>query len=65
MDCSLIAENRDCSLVGVHGLLISAASLAVELGLSSPGSVAEAHGLSCSEVRGIFPDQGLNPYPLH
>ena len=27
--------------------------------------VAVAHGLSCSEVCGIFPGQGLNPRPLH
>jgi len=24
-----------------------------------------AHGLSCSRSRGIFPDQGSNPCPLH
>ena len=24
-----------------------------------------AHGLSCPEVYGIFPSQGLNSYPLH
>ena len=24
-----------------------------------------AHGLSCSTACGIFPDQGLNPCPLH
>ena len=24
-----------------------------------------AHGLSCSAACGIFPDQGLNPCPLH
>ena len=24
-----------------------------------------AHGLSCSTARGILPDQGLNPCPLH
>ena len=29
------------------------------------GLVVVAHGLSCSEACGIFPDQGLNPYPLH
>ena len=65
VDCSLIAENRDFSLAGVHGLLISVASLAVELGLYSTGLVVEAHGLSCSKVCGIFSDQGLNPCLLH
>ena len=29
------------------------------------GSVVVAHGLSCSAACGIFPDQGLNPCPLH
>ena len=34
-------------------------------GLQSTGSVAVAHGLSCSAACGIFPDQGSNPCPLH
>ena len=29
------------------------------------GSVAVAHGPSCSAIRGILPDQGSNPRPLH
>ena len=29
------------------------------------GSVVVAHGPSCSTARGIFPDQGLSPCPLH
>ena len=29
------------------------------------GSVVVAHGPSCSAARGIFPDQGANPCPLH
>ena len=29
------------------------------------GSVVVAHGLSCSTVCEIFPDQRSNPYPLH
>ena len=29
------------------------------------GSVVVAHGPSCSEACGIFPDQGSNPCPLH
>ena len=32
---------------------------------SSAGSVVVAHRLSCSAACGIFPDQGLNPWPLH
>ena len=34
-------------------------------GSRSAGSVVVAHGLSCSAACGIFPDQGLNPCPLH
>ena len=41
------------------------ASLAVSLGLQSPGSVVAMHRLSCSMARGIFLDQGLNLCPLH
>ena len=33
--------------------------------LASTHSVISVHGLSCSEARGIFPDQGLNPCLLH
>ena len=29
------------------------------------GSVVVAHGPNCSAARGIFPDQGSNPCPLH
>ena len=29
------------------------------------GSVAAAHKLCCPEACGVFPDQGLNPCPLH
>ena len=36
-------------------------SLVEEHGLWSTGSVAVAHGFSCSEACGIFADQGLNP----
>ena len=55
----------------MHGLLIAVVSLVVEHwlkgprasgvavhGLWSTGSVVEAHGLSCSEARGSFSDQG-------
>ena len=34
-------------------------------GLWSAGSVAVVLGLSCPAACGIFPDQGLNPCPLH
>ena len=47
-----------------------ASSLSRTLLLRSTGSrrassVAVAHGPSCSVACGIFPDQGLNPCPLH
>ena len=41
------------------------ASVVVARGLKSAGSVVVAHRLSCSAACGIFPDQGLNPCPLH
>ena len=45
--------------------LAARASVVVARGLQSAGSVVVEHGLSCSVACGIFPDQGLNPYPLH
>ena len=42
-----------------------AGSVVVARGFQSAGSVAVAHGLSCSATCGIFPDQGSNPCPLH
>ena len=58
--------------IAVHGLFIAVASL-VEHSLWAcglqylwyTGSVVVAHGLSCSAARGIFPDQGSSPCPLH
>ena len=35
------------------------------LRLWSKSSVDVAHGLNCPTLCGIFPDQGLNPYPLY
>ena len=56
--------------IAVCGPLTIAASLVAEhrlqtRRLSSCGSVAVAHGPSCSAACGIFPDQGANPCPLH
>ena len=49
------------SLTVVSGLLFL-----VVHGLWGTGaSVVVAHGLSCLTACGIFPDQGLNPGPLH
>ena len=60
------------SLVVEHGLqarglqqLWHAGSVVVAHGLQSAGSVVVVHRLSCSAARGIFPDQGSNPCPLH
>ena len=47
------------SSCGVRALVVVACRL------WSAGSVVVAHGLSCSATCGIFPDQGLNPRPLH
>ena len=33
--------------------------------VSGDYSLVVVHGLSCSSVYGIFPDQGSNLYPLH
>ena len=60
---SLAAEHR----LQVHRLqqLWHVGSVVVAHRLQSTGSVVVAHGLSCSAACGIFPDQGLNPCPLH
>ena len=63
-----------CGLLVVeHRLQGPLASLVAARGLGHRGvplysawtSVAVAPGLSCSTARGIFPDQGSNPGPLH
>ena len=60
---SLVAEHR----LQAHGLqqLWHAGSVVVARRLQNAGSVAVAHGLSCSAACGIFLDQGSNPCPLH
>ena len=47
------------------GLSLSRPLLLRSTGSRRAGSVIVAHGLSCSAACGIFPDQGLNPCPLH
>ena len=64
-----------CAGLSLQGLLFlgSPAGSGGARKLSSHGSqalehrlsIAVAHGLSCSVVCGIFPDQGLNPCLLH
>ena len=51
-----------------HGARASSLSRPLLLrgtGSRRTGSVIVAHGPSCSTACGIFPDQGLNPCPLH
>ena len=63
---SPVMASRGYSVAAVHGLLIVVASLVVEHGLQgTQASVVVAHGLSCQVVCGIFPDWGLNLFPLH
>ena len=50
----------------MHRLLTVVASPVAEHGLKGMQAlVVVARGISCSEACGIFPDQGLNPCPLH
>ena len=54
---SLVTASRGCSLVAVCRLLIAVAPLVMEHGLSGVrASVIVAHGLSCPEACGIFPN---------
>ena len=47
------------------GLSLPRPLLLRSTGSRRAGSVIVAHGPSCSAACGIFPDQGLNPCPLH
>ena len=49
----------------VRGPLLLRPLLLWSTGSRRAGSVAVAHGPSCSAACGIFPDQGSNPCPLH
>ena len=52
--------------VAVRGLLLPVASLCCGAwALGARASVVVAHGLSCYVACGIFPEQSLNPCPLH
>ena len=50
---------------GVRASSLSRPFLLRSTGSRRAGSVAVAHGPSCSAACGIFPDQGSNPCPLH
>ena len=55
--CGLCPRGFSCYRAHTLGARISVAE--------DMGSVVLAHRLSCSGPCGIFPDQGLNPCPLH
>ena len=62
---SLVAASRGHSSSRCAGLSLSRPLLLRSTGSRRAGSVAMAHGPSCSAACGIFPDQGSNPCPLH
>ena len=65
--CGLLTVVASLALVlGSYSLwLWPVASVVVAHGLERGGSAVVAHEPSCSMACGIFPDQGLNPCPLH
>ena len=46
-------------------LIVGGFSCCRQQALGAPASIVMVHGLSCSMACRIFPDQGLNPCPLH
>ena len=62
---SLVAASGGHSSLRCAGLSLSRPLLLRSTGSRCAGSVIVAHGPSCSAACGIFPDQGLNPCPLH
>ena len=62
---SLVAASGGHSSSRCAGLSLSRPLLLRSTGSRRAGSVIVAHGLSRSTARGIFPDQGSNPCPLH
>ena len=62
---SLVAASGGHSSSRCAGLSLSRPLLLRSTGSRRAGSVVVAHGPSCSAARGIFPDQGPNPCPLH
>ena len=61
----LVAASGGHSSSLCAGLSLSRPLLLRSTGSRRAGSVAVAHGPSCSAACGIFPDQGSNPCPLH
>ena len=62
---SLAAASGGHSSSRCAGLSLSWPLLLRSTGSRRAGSVVVAHGPSCSEACGIFPNQGSNPCPLH
>ena len=62
---SLVAASGGHSSSQCAGLSPSRPLLLRSTGSRRAGSVAVAHGPSCSAARGILPDQGSNLRPLH
>ena len=62
---SLVAASGGHSSSQCAGLSLSQPLQLQTAGSRRAGSVAVAHGLSCSAACGILPDQGSNPCPLH
>ena len=62
---SPVAESGGHSSSRCAGLSLLRPLLLRSTGSRRAGSVAVAHGPSCSAACGIFPDQGSNPCPLH
>ena len=62
---SLVAASGGHSSSQCGGLSLSRPLLLRSTGSRRAGSAIVAHGPSRSAACGIFPDQGLNPCPLH
>ena len=62
---SLVAASGDHSSSRCTGLSLSRPLLLRSTGSRRAGSAGVAHGPSRPAARGIFPDQGSNPCPLH
>ena len=62
---SLVAASGGYPPLRCAGFSLRWPLLLQSMGSRRAGSVVAAHGLSCSAARGILPDQGLNPCPLH
>ena len=62
---SLVVASGGHSSSRCAGLPLSRPLLLRSTGSRHAGSVVVAHGPSCSAACGIFPNQGLNPCPLH